>query len=89
MASVDEILASEHPLTLDPDYEGYCPCAKISVGDNASVRVHCWGAQCGYGCEYSGVHAEGIDHETADKVAQHIIANNPWSTMTDWEVQIV
>ena len=89
MTSVDEILASEYPLTLDPDYEGCCPCAKIGVGDNASVRVHCWRVQCESGCKYSGVHVEGLDHETANKVAQHIIANNPWSTMTDWEVHIV
>ena len=89
MASVEDILASDHPLTLDPDYEGCCPCAKISVGDNASVRVHCWRVQCRYGCEYSGVQVEGLEHETAHKVAQHIIANNSWATTTDCEVQIV
>jgi len=89
MTSVDEILASEHPLTLDPDYEGCCPCADILIDSTTSVRVHCWRPKCEYGCKCSGVHVEGLDHETAHKVAQHIIANNPWATTTDWEVQIV
>jgi len=74
MTSVDEILASEYPLTLDPDYEGYFPCARISIGDETHVCVHCWRAQCGEGCEYSGVHVKGLDHETTHKVAMHIIA---------------
>ena len=89
MTSVEEILASEYPLTLDPDYEGCCPCADIFISDKSGVRVHCWRSNCIYGCKYSGVHVEGLDHETANKVAQHIIANNPWSERTDWEVKIV
>ena len=89
MTSVDEILANDYPLTLSDDSEGCCPCSKIRVGETAIVRVHCWRSQCEYGCEYSGVHVHGLDNETAEKVAAHIIANNPWATTTDWEVQIV
>lgn len=89
MISVDEILASDHPLTLDPDYDGGCPCVDILIDRTASVHVHCWRSICIHGCKYSGVHVHGLDHETAHKVAQHIIANNQWATTTDWEVQIV
>lgn len=89
MTSVEDILVSDHPLTFDPDYEGFCPCAEIWIGGTVFVHVHCWRPKCEYGCKCSGVHVEGLDHETAHKVAQHIIANNPWATTTDWEVQIV
>ena len=82
MTSVEEILASEYPLTLDKGYDGCCPCADILIGDNASVRVHCWRSIFACGCKYSGVHVHGLDHETAHKVAQHIIANNAWATTT-------
>ena len=89
MTSVDEILANDYPLRLDPDYDGGCPCTDIWIDRTASVHTHCWRVQCEYGCEYSGVHVNGLDHETAHKVAQHIISNNPWATTTEWEVQSV
>lgn len=56
--ALDE-LDGAYPMTLDPKYDGGCPCFRIRTTDGVSVWGHCW--RICHDCEYSGVHVTGPD----------------------------
>ena len=93
MLTVEQILASDWPMGLNPDFDGACPC-NVITGDGFEVETHCWrtsrwrnGKKCT--CQFSGVHVSGsIDHETKLKIAAHVRDNNGWAKHTDWETVI-
>lgn len=74
--TVEEILASETPMGLDPSFDGSCPCFLLE-GDGFRIRGHCW--RICKDCRYSGIHISGLDFQTATAVGIHIARNNGWS----------
>ena len=84
MTTIDEILASNSPLNLDPDFDGGCPCAKLE-GDGFSIDIHCWRTSRNCSCRNAGIHVYGIEGEMAKQVADHIMKNSGWPNV-DWSV---
>lgn len=85
MVTVEQVLASEFPLTLVEEFDGSCPCALI-LGKNFEINVHCW--RVCQRCQWSGVHVKGLELELAQKVAEHVRDNNGWTNHTDWTIVI-
>lgn len=84
MTTVADLLAHPAPLTLDPDYDGGCPCAVIWI-DEAQVDVHCW-RTC-LACEYSGIHVTGtLPESTRIEIAKYVRDHNPWTDGTHWTI---
>jgi hypothetical protein len=86
--SVEQFLEHEWPMGLDPDFDGCCPCATVE-GEGFTVRTHCWRTSDGCKCQWSGVHVEGLDAETARRVAEHMRDNNGWTEHTDWAIVVI
>ena len=87
MLTTKQVLEHDWPLSLDPEFETYCPCAHIK-GENFEIDIHCWRGGCDK-CQYSGIHVSGtLDAETKRKLAEHIRDNNGWSNHTDWNIVI-
>ena len=73
--------------TVPIEWDG-CPCGGL-CGEWFLVEVHCWRANCGHGCPYSGVHVTGtLDDGTLRKIANHVRWNNPWWNHTDWTMTV-
>ena len=88
MPTVDEVLASDNPLSLAADFEGHCPCCWIDGGDFA-VEIHCWRQKLsGCACKYSGIHVQGLPADVAQRVAEHVRDNNGWTEHTDFEIVV-
>ena len=88
MTTVDEILASDNPLSLADDFEGGCPCCMVD-GDCFEVYVHCWRNNLvGCECKYSGIHVRGLPADVGQRVAEHIRDNNGWSDHTDFTIVV-
>jgi len=87
--SVQDVLDNDYPLSLDPDFDGFCPCAHIK-GNGFSIDVHCWRSSFnGCCCEYSGIHVSGsIDDKQKILLAEHVRKNNGWSESTDFAIVI-
>lgn len=85
MISVADVLASEDPLGLDPEFDGSCPCATIQ-GEEFLIQAHCWRVHPA--CEYSGIHVTGeIGHDVKVLLGNHVKDHNGWTDHTDWEVR--
>jgi len=66
-------------LSLDPHYEGACPCATIRLGDDY-LRVHCW-RTCET-CRLAGVHFRGLSRLQALRLTALIRRDWP----ADWQI---
>ena len=84
MTTIAEILASNSPLNLDPDFDGGCPCATLN-GDDFTIYIHCWRTNRNCCCRHAGIHVSGIEYETAKQVVEHIIKNSGWPDV-GWSV---
>lgn len=83
-----ELLDDPYPLRFATDFDGSCPCCKIT-GQDFRVIVHCWRSFCVYGCEFAGIHVIGcLPKQELQQIADHIRNNNGWSQATEWNVTI-
>lgn len=84
--TVAQILAHDWPMSLDPGWDGCCPCCTLD-GDGFTVEVHCWRTRIdGCGCKHSGIHVTGLERSQALAVATHIRDHNGWTDHTDWTI---
>jgi hypothetical protein len=66
-------------LSLDPNYEGACPCATVIASDGY-LHIHCW-RTCDL-CSLAGVHFRGISRLAALRLTALIRRDWP----ADWQV---
>lgn len=83
--TIEQILATESPLTLSAGFNNDCPCALL-LGMKFEIEVHCW-RSCSR-CPYAGIHVRGLAADVAQQVAEHIRDHNRWTERTEWAIVI-
>lgn len=59
----------DEPQTLDPEYDGGCPCFSIETADGVCISGHCW--RVCRDCPGEGVHVwNTTDRELADALGE-------------------
>lgn len=87
MHTFSEMMQHPRPVTLDPEYEGCCPCAHIQ-GKGFKVDIHCWRTSHDHcDCPFAGIHIKGLSSEDAHQLAEHIMDTIGWPCI-DWTVMV-
>jgi hypothetical protein len=83
--TIMQVLSNVFPMTLNPDWDGSCPCAELA-GKGFEVKTDCW--RTGSHPKGCAVHVTGkLSSEDKLKVATHVAKNSGWRRH-DWHIYI-